>query len=301
MKNFLRGLLLTGMMLIISSVSIAKESDTSGKGMTVDEFIASLNFQKGKITLPNGIATLNLADTFTYLDPNDAERVLVDAWGNPPGHKSLGMIFPEGVSPVSRDAWGVLITYNEDGHVNDDDAESINYDDMLVDMKERMEDANAERVKQGYHKLSLVGWAEKPTYDQYNHKLYWAKELDSENAPEHTLNYNIRILGREGVLVLNAIAGMSQINQIKTEMKTVLASTEFTKGNTYADFDSSTDKTAEYGIAALVAGGMAAKLGLFGKLFAMLLALKKFLIIGVIALWVGIKKILGMNKKQTEV
>ena len=301
MKNFLRKLLLTGMMLIISSVSIAKESDTSGKGMTVDEFIASLNFQKGKITLPNGIATLNLVDTFTYLNPKDAERVLVDAWGNPPGHKSLGMIFPAGVSPVSRDAWGVLITYNEDGHVKDDDAEGINYDDMLVDMKEQMEDANAERVKQGYHKLSLVGWAEKPTYDKYNHKLYWAKELDSENAPEHTLNYNIRILGREGVLVLNAIAGMSQINQIKTEMKTVLASTEFTKGNTYADFDSSTDKTAEYGIAALVAGGMAAKLGLFGKLFAMLLALKKFLIIGVIALWVGIKKILGMNKKQTEV
>lgn len=301
MKNFLRGLLLTSMMLIISAVSVAKESDTSGKGMTVEEFIASLNFQKGKITLPNGIATLNLGDTFAYLDPKDAERVLVDAWGNPPGHKSLGMIFPAGVSPVSRDAWGVLITYNQDGHVKDDDAGSINYDDMLVDMKERMEDANAERVKQGYHKLSLVGWAEKPTYDKYNHKLYWAKELNSENAPEHTLNYNIRILGREGVLVLNAIAGMSQINQIKSEMKNVLAATEFTKGNTYADYDSSTDRTAEYGIAALVAGGMAAKLGLFGKLFAMLLAFKKFLIIGVIALWVGIKKLLGMNKKQTEV
>jgi uncharacterized membrane-anchored protein len=148
--------------------------------------------------------------------------------------------------------------------------------------------------------LALVGWAEKPTYDKANHKLYWAKELSSEGAPEHTLNYNIRILGRKGVLVLNAVAGMGQIDKIKAEMQTVLGFTEFTKGNTYAEFDRSTDKTAEYGIAALVAGGVAAKMGLFGKLFAVLLAFKKVLVVGVIVLWVGIQKLLGMKKNKEQ-
>ena len=82
-------------------------------------------------------------------------------------------------------------------------------------------------------------------------------------------------------------------------MQNVLAFSDFTAGNGYADFNSSTDKVAEYGIAALVAGGVAAKMGLFAKLFALLLAFKKALVLGVIAVGVGIKKLLGIKKKTT--
>jgi uncharacterized membrane-anchored protein len=49
------------------------------------------------------------------------------------------------------------------------------------------------------------------------------------------------------------------------------------------DFNAQTDKVAEYGIAALVAGGVAAKLGFFGKLLALLVAFKKLIILGVAA------------------
>jgi len=59
---------------------------------------------------------------------------------------------------------------------------------------------------------------------------------------------------------------------------------EFNPGERYADYNSSTDKTAAYGIAALVAGGIAAKAGLFAKLGIMLLALKKFVVIGIAAI-----------------
>lgn len=276
----------------------AEQPDAEAASMTPEEFLATLKFQSGKIDLPNGIATMDLPATFRYLNPGDSERVLVDAWGNPPGLKTLGMIFPANVSPVSRDGWGVIITYDEDGHVSDADADQIKYDELLKDMQEGMEEANVERKKQGYASLSLVGWAETPRYDKDSHKLYWAKELASGDSKEHTLNYNIRVLGRKGVLVLNAVAGMNQIATIKTEMQNVLAFTDFKAGNSYADFNSSTDKVAEYGIAALVAGGVATKLGLFAKLFAFLLAFKKALILGVIAVGVAIKKLLGMKKKQ---
>jgi uncharacterized membrane-anchored protein len=143
-----------------------------------------------------------------------------------------------------------------------------------------------------------MGWAETPSYDKASHKLYWAKELAFGDAQQHTLNYNIRVLGRKGVLVLNAVSGMNQIAMIKTEMPKVLSATNFKAGNDYNDFNSSTDKVAAYGIAALVAGGVAAKLGFFAKIFALLLAFKKLIIVGVIALWVGIKKFLGMKKKE---
>jgi uncharacterized membrane-anchored protein len=281
----------------VSSINAAEPVASTTK-MTAEEFLASLKFQNGKIELPNGIAALDLPSSFRYLNPEDSSRVLVDAWGNPPGDKTLGMIFPADISPIDRDGWGIVITYDEDGHVSDEDADKIKYDELLKDMQSSMEEANAERKKEGYASVSLMGWAETPSYDKASHKLYWAKELAFGDAQQHTLNYNIRVLGRKGVLVLNAVSGMNQIAMIKTEMPKVLSATNFKAGNDYNDFNSSTDKVAAYGIAALVAGGVAAKLGFFAKIFALLLAFKKLLIIGVIALWVGIKKFLGMKKKE---
>ena len=113
------------------------------------------------------------------------------------------------------------------------------------------------------------------------------------------MNYNIRVLGRQGVLVLNAVAGMNQIATIREEMKKVTAFSEFTAGNRYTDYNSATDKTAEYGIAALVAGGAAAKLGLFGKLFALLLAFKKLIFMAGAALVYGLFKFFsGRSEKK---
>jgi len=269
----------------------------SGKKMTATEFLATLHYQGGKITLPNGIATLNLPDNFKYLSPDDTERVLVDAWGNPPNkEKTLGMIVPTKYDVISPEGWGVIITYVEDGHVKDSDADEIKYDELLKDMQKATEEHNADRIKAGYPALTLVGWAESPSYNKDTHKFYWAQELATTTTPEHSLNYNIRVLGRKGVLVLNAISNMKQLADIKAEMPQVVAATEFTPGNTYNDFDSKTDHVAEYGLAALVAGGVAAKLGLFGKLLVLLVALKKVIVVAAIAVVAWLRKLFGRKK-----
>ena len=262
-----------------------------------EQLVAALNFQQGKITLPGDIATLDLPAGFRYLSPADAGRVLVEGWGNPPGHSTLGMIVPANVNPVSAAGWGAILTYDKDGHVKDDDADSIKYDELLKDMQEAITANNAERKAQGYAPMSLVGWAEQPSYDKAHHKLYWAKELKTEGDGGNGLNYNIRVLGREGVLVLNAVAGMEQIKQIKTDMQQVTAFTDFTPGHRYADFDGKTDKVAEYGLAALVAGGVAAKLGLFGKLFALLLAFKKLILLALVGGGAALVKFFQRGKK----
>ena len=246
---------------------------------TVEQFLASLNFQKGKIALPGGIATLDLPPAFRYLPPADTARLLEQGWGNPPGGATLGMIVPAEVSPLSEEGWGVVVTYDKDGHVKDDDADSIDYAELLKEIQEGMVEDNKARKEQGYPAMSLVGWAEKPHYDKAQHKLYWAKELHTEGAQANGLNYNIRVLGREGVLVLNAVASLDQLATIRTEMQQVTAFTNFNTGHRYADFNEQTDKVAEYGIAALVAGGVAAKLGFFGKLLALLMAFKKLIIL----------------------
>lgn len=259
----------------------------------------SLHYQSGAVKIGGDLATLNLPDSLRYLDPKDTKTVLVDLWGNPPGSGdgTLGMLVPKDVDFTSAGSWAVVITYQDDGHVKDEDAEKINYDELLADMKKSTSEESAERTKQGYETIELVGWAAPPKYDKEGKKLYWAQELAFGGSPEHTLNYNIRILGRTGVLVFNAIAAQKDLAVIEAATPELLAAVSFNPGNRYADFDSSSDKVAAYGIAALVAGGVAAKAGLFKTLWIAVLAFKKFIIIGLIAIGGFVMKLF---KKRAE-
>lgn len=279
----MRPLAATPLLLALLATAAQAQEDPPAK-ITGEDFEASLNYARGRIELPGGLATLDLSPDFKYLGPDDAERVIEQAWGNPEGSGTLGMLFPEQYTSTEAASWGVIITYEDDGHVSDADADGIDYGELLEQMREGEADDNKEREKQGYEPVALVGWAESPRYDQAAHKLYWAKQLRFGQSENDTLNYNIRVLGREGVLVLNAVAGMDQLTDIKPHLGEVVAFTDFTPGNRYQDFDESTDKTAAYGLAALIAGGVAAKTGLIAKLVALLVAFKKVAILAAVGL-----------------
>ena len=254
----------------------------------------SLTPQHGKIKLNNGVATLNVPENFYYLNPDDTETVLVKVWGNPDtGVKTLGMLFPEGKTPFDPDVWGVTIEYQEDGYVSDEDAKDIDYDEMLTQMQDATEASSQARVQQGYDAIRLVGWAAKPYYDEMTHKLHWAKEIKFGDQDVNTLNYNIRVLGRKGVLVLNFIAGMDQLDLIDTQIDTVLNIAEFDDGEKYSDFNPDIDKVAAYGIGALIAGKVAAKLGL---LATVLIFLKKFWILAILGVGGFFKRLFGKDK-----
>jgi len=271
------------------------EADEASKAAA--EFESKLTYQRGKIVLPGGMATLNVPDNFRYLPPEQADRVLVEAWGNPPGTKTLGMLFPSDVSPLNADGWGVVITFQEDGYVEDDEAGKINYEELLKQMKEATAEDNKSRQAQGFEPVSLVGWAASPHYDQTTHKLYWAKELSFAGAPTNTLNYDIRMLGRRGVLSFNAVAAIDQLGKIENDMKEVLGFAEFNAGHRYTDFSSSTDKVAAYGIGALIAGKVAAKVGLFKLALGFILAAKKFLLLGLLAVAAFVRKLFGRKSE----
>lgn len=296
MKNF-RTFIAVSALLATCFTGVARAQDQPpAQEMSVEELEKQANFQyqTGTVMVGEGLATLNLGPDYRFLGPADSSRLLTDYWGNPPS-ETLGMILPAHISPMSDESRAVVITYDNDGHVKDKDAEKINYAKLLKEMQKGSEQANAERVKLGYETVDLVGWAEEPHYDAASKKLYWAKELKFQGSEgPNTLNYNVRVLGRTGVLNLNAVAAMPQLGEIRPAMEGLLPMVEFNPGNRYADFDEKVDKVAAYGIAGLVAGGAAAKVGLFKGLFMGLLALKKFGIILVIAVVAGLGKIFGM-------
>lgn len=269
--------------------------------MTAEQFLQSLDYRHGTITVGPAKAHFNLDDGFRYLHQADARRVLEEMWGNPPDESVLGMIVPRSPALTDDDGWAVVVTYSDDGYVSDENASKIDYSELLQTMQEEIRDANPERVKAGYGSLKLVGWAVPPRYDADSKKLYWARELAFNDQANHTLNYDIRVLGRHGYLSLNAISGMNSVDTVRSGMERLLLMTEFDRGARYADRNPHTDKIAAYGVASLIGGGLAAKAGLFAKLGLVLAKFWKLLLIGLVVLGGSVTKLLGGRKNKPTV
>ena len=267
----------------------------------MDSIARSFKYRTGEIKLGDDLAVARLPDGYRYLDPEQTATVLTGLWGNPPGGTTLGMIFPPGQVPTDGDCWAVILSFDEDGYVKDDDAEKIDYDELLKDIQKSTRETNKEREKMDYEPIEIVGWAEKPSYDKAANKLYWAKEIKFGTSEINTLNYNIRVLGRRGVLVLNAVASMPALAQVKEGMKSLQPVVDFNEGHRYAEFDPKLDKVATYGIAGLVAGTLLVKGGLLKILIAALIAGKKFLIIGVLGVGAIISRFFKKPAEQKEI
>jgi uncharacterized membrane-anchored protein len=256
---------------------------------TPEQVLKSLNYRHGHIDLHNGMASLDLPPGYAYLDPADSETFLTKIYGNPPsstGPDTDGMVVPEGVDLQSTDGWAVVINYDSAGHVSDDDAASTDFSDLLKTMQKQTDEQNPDRKKAGYEEVQLIGWAEPPHYDSSAKIVYWAEQLKFGDSSTDTLNYKIRVLGREGVLQLNVVDSIGHLDRIRKLSPTLLTMASFSPGKTYADFKSG-DHMAEYGIAGLIAGGVLLKTGLLKGLLVALAALWKPIAIGVAALGAG--------------
>jgi len=289
-----------GVGLMWSALTLVAVSAQEPKGVatTQEEFEAKLGYQTGTVHLSGGMATITLPEEFRFLDVEGAKRLLVDAWGNPERSAEgvLGMMVPADVSPLEPGGWGIVITYDNDGFVNDDDAARMDFDKLLGEMQAGAREVNEEREKEGQPAVDLVGWAEPPHYDAEAHKLYWAKELAFGDSPTHTLNYNIRILGRRGVLVLNAVSGIDQLEDIRSQTQNVLAAVSFNEGHRYTDYLPGKDKAATYGVAGLIAGATVAKAGFFKAIWIGLLAFKKVLAGAAVAFFAMLKRVFSRKE-----
>lgn len=261
-----------------------------------DSIDASYTYQTGAIPIADGVATVNIPAGFKFLDAEQSRAVLVDIWGNPPDAATgvLGMIFQENAG-VFDDTYTFVLEYDPMGYVSDEDADDIDYGELLTELQNDSRAANEQRRAAGYEGLELVGWAAPPYYDKERKVLHWAKELHADSADVNTLNYNVRVLGRKGVLILNAIGGMDQLESVKAGIPAVLKMASFNEGYTYEEFDSNVDEVAAWTVGGLVAGKVLAKAGIL----ALILKNIKLVIIALGAAGAAAFKFFG-GKKKTE-
>ncbi|MDR7270372.1 putative membrane-anchored protein [Pelomonas saccharophila] len=235
-----------------------------------------------------GQATLHLPADRVFIPQPQAGKLLT-AMGNPGQHTELaGLVFPKG-----EGEWFATLRYIASGYVKDGDAKEWKADELLASYKEGTEASNEERRKMGAPALEIIGWAEAPAYEATQHRLVWAMSSKEKGAPADAnlgVNYNTYALGREGYLSLNFITDLKDLPAQKPDAKALLGALEFDKGKRYEDFDSSTDHVAEYGLAALVVGVGAKKLGLLAVIFAFVAKFAKIIFIAVVGFGAAITK-----------
>jgi uncharacterized membrane-anchored protein len=169
-------------------------------------------------------------------------------------------------------------------------------------MQQSAEAANATRSENGFPAVTLVGWAEAPHYDSAAHKIYWGRQLRFGSEDGDTLNYDIRVLGREGYVMVSFISTMLELEAIRASTPAVLAMTEFTDGNRYADYREGVDQRAAYGIGGLIAGGALAAVAQKAGLLTLILAFgKKFIVligVSLVALLGAVRRMFGGKPKD---
>ncbi|RAW01630.1 DUF2167 domain-containing protein [Pseudochryseolinea flava] len=256
----------------------------------IDSLESKFHYQTGEIKIGDDIGTLSVPKGFAYVDPEQSQYVIHDLWGNPGGEGTLGMLVPENGGVMHDESWAFIITYDESGYVEDGDADDIDYEELLTQMREDGATWNEERKKQGYEPIELVGWASTPYYDADKKVLYWAKELKFGEAELNTLNYDVRILGRKGHLQLQAVAGINQLATVQQNIPSVLTAFNYAEGKRYSDFDPDIDEVAAWTIGGLVAGKVLAKAGFFAVILKNIKLIGIAVMAAITALWKLFKK-----------
>jgi uncharacterized membrane-anchored protein len=223
---------------------------------------------QGQIALPAGYGFV----------PTKESAAVMHLMGNTTDAAFVGLIFPED----QEKSWIVSIDFEDAGYIKDDDARDWNADELLQSLKDGTEASNEERTKLGIPPIKVTRWIERPQYESGKHQLVWSAEakLKDGEDPDPTVNYNTYVLGREGYISLNLITSASTVDADKPAARELLSAVNFKEGKRYADFNSSTDKVAAYGLAALVAGVAAKKLGLLALAGAFILKFAKVFALG---------------------
>jgi uncharacterized membrane-anchored protein len=290
---------LLALLLCASLPALAGDPDATPQAAEMEA--ASTAAKAAQVMGPKAItlgdqAVLNLPAGYAYIPAAEAAR-LMSAMGNHTGEGFHGLVVGEQLEGF------VTLRFEKSGYVQDDEARDWNADELLQNLKDGTEAGNEERRSRGIPEFIVTGWVEKPAYEAATHRLVWSAALRDKNPAgagggnAEGVNYNTYQLGREGYMSMNLVTDLAAVEQQKPFARQLLASLEFNQGKRYTDFDSSTDKVAAYGLAALVGGIAAKKIGLLATLGIFLAKFWKLGALAVIGLGAGARKF--FRKKET--
>jgi len=257
--------------------------------------------KKGPVDVPlAGEAVLHLPAGEVFVPQPQADRLL-NMFGNPGSNPEMpGLILPRD----PKASWFMPVRFHKVGYIKDDDAKTWNADEMLQSFKDGTAEQNKEREKAGEPGMEIVGWSEPPRYDAARQRLVWAmtsRDIGAKPDDPLNVNYNTYALGRDGYFSMNMVTTLADLPALKPVAEQQLAALDYDAGKHYADFDTKTDHVAEYGLAALVVGVAAHKLGFIALALAFLAKFAKLIVIGLAVFGGSVMKFFKRKPKAAPV
>lgn len=264
------------------------------------KFEADLEYKYGFIDICDNKAVLKLSEGYRYLEGNNAKNVLEIVWGMQSSKQMAGLILPPGIGPFSQDAWGFVVSFDESGHIQDTDSITLNKDILISKLRLDQETENKERQDKGHQTIQIVDWEMAPMYHIKSHTLSWALEYDFSNEIQHIVIFNIKKLGRTGILTLNAIIGKNVYESSRNSLIDALSFSEFNKDYKYDDFDKNGDPVSKSTLSDIVTGQEKNELSFRQRLIERILSARRFIILIIFAsVYLLIRHL--RNKKNNEV
>ena len=267
-------------LVLVGGAALAQ--DTPEAAPQQDNPFAKLHWIQGptEVTVA-GQAKLAVPEGYVYLEPAEAKK-FAELTENPSEGKE-SLIAPDDLH------WFAVFEFGDVGYVKDD--EKIDAAAILKSVQEGTEASNEERRRRGWAEMHVTGWKFEPRYDTDTKRLEWAIIGKSDGG--ESINFNTRLLGRKGVTSAVLVASNEDLDAATADFKQVLTGFEYLPGERYADVQEG-DKIAEYGLAALIAGGAAAvatKKGFWAVLAGFFATAWKFIAAAVVALGAWVKSL----------
>ncbi len=272
MKSLLRTITIVASFLILCSFTQPADSvllemwdEESAEYVQTDFFVGITD----TVHLSECHASIVVPEGFVFLDRDEAKRLLVDYWGNPEDRAEdlLGAYVPNTAKAYFQVQVAYFIKYDNCGYIRDDDANSVDYKEMMEQIKEAEIEENENLAEED--RLVTIGWEFNPKYLAGSHVLVWAKRLSQVNG--EVVNYDMRVLGKDGLVSLMAVVDPEDSREVQQREQSIINSLKFDEGYAYSDFDETRDKVSDWTLGGLVAGGILAKSGLLTKIGLFLL------------------------------
>lgn len=253
--------------LFCVSVTVGQDEGLDLEGLPAEQQamirkMMSIQWQSGPTTGQVGtMAKIEVPEGYRFTESAGAQALL-EAYGNPRNPNILAAM-----EPLADDEdWTLIFQFDDIGYVKDEDKDALDADELISSFRSGIPEGNRQRKAVGAEEMKAIHWAEEPFYDSETNNLTWALNLQFESG--NSINYDIRVLGRRGVMEVTLIGDPETYTQAVPKVKGLLAGFSFAEGNKYSEWVQG-DKVAQYGLAGLVAGGAlaaAAKSGLLAKL-----------------------------------
>jgi uncharacterized membrane-anchored protein len=204
--------------LLFAIVAIAQSNDKP-----------EIEWQHGPVnTKVGGQANLAVPEGYLFTGP-DGARTFMQLTENIPSGRELGVL------ASAKDKWFAIFEFSDVGYIKDDEKKSLDADAVLESIRKGTEAANEERRQRGWGAMTIVGWVQRPHYDDATHNLEWAFEGKDEKSVSVT-NYSTRYLGRRGYMSVELVVSSENLQASLPDFRRALAAFSYTPDNDYRSF-----------------------------------------------------------------